>query len=63
MTFVGEIFSIFILAVAAIETAIALSILLSYYKITNKNIDSTKQYSEEFLSALILTLEIQNILY
>lgn len=53
---IGEIFSIFILAVAAIETAIALSILLSYYKITNKNIDTTKQYSEEFLSALVLTL-------
>lgn len=52
----GAVFSIFILAVAAIETAIALSILLSYYKITNKNIESTKQYSEAFLSALVLTL-------
>lgn len=45
MMFIGEIFSIFILAVAAIETAIALSILLSYYKITNKNLEATKQYS------------------
>lgn len=63
MMFTGAVFSIFILAVAAIETAIALSILLSYYKITNKNIESTKQYSEAFLSALVLTLEIQNILY
>lgn len=53
---VGEIFSIFILAVAAIETAIALSILLCYFKITNKNVDATKQYSKEFLSALILTI-------
>lgn len=61
--FIGKVFSIFILAVAAIETAIALSILLSYYKITNKNIDPTKQHSEEFLSALVLTLEIPNILY
>lgn len=61
MMFIGEIFSIFILAVAAIETAIALSILLSYYKITNKNIDTTKQYSNEFLSALVLTLVILNI--
>lgn len=34
----GEIFSIFIITIAAIETAIALCIILSYYRITNKNI-------------------------
>lgn len=54
--FVGQIFSIFILAVAAIETAIALSILLSYFKITNKNIDATKQYSGGIFERISLNI-------
>lgn len=39
MIFAGEIFSIFIIVIAAIETAIALCIILSYYRITNKNLN------------------------
>jgi len=66
MTFIGGIFSIYILAVAAIETAVGLSIILAYYRVTDKNYNSTEvsgPYSEELLSALVLTLEIHNILF
>lgn len=52
---VGEIFSIFILAMAAIETAIALCIILSYYRITNKHINPI-HIPAELVSAIVLTL-------
>lgn len=34
MIFIGEIFGVYILVIAAVETALALTIILSYYRIT-----------------------------
>lgn len=57
MIFVGEIFSLFIIVIAAIETAIALCIVLSYYRITNKNINTLKNTTDFYNSiALIVAL-------
>lgn len=52
MIFTGEIFSVFIIVIAAIETAIGLCIILSYYKISNKNI-ATNLRIETFLSVIV----------
>jgi NADH-quinone oxidoreductase subunit K len=52
---VGEVFSVFILAIAAIETAIALCIILSYYRTTNKNIEVNARF-EKFLYAATYVL-------
>lgn len=53
---VGEIFGLYILVIAAVETAIALCIILSYYRITNHHINITGESGAAFLSALILTI-------
>lgn len=53
MTFLGEIFGLFILVIAAIETAIALSIILAYYRITNTNIKVNANI-EPFLSIMLI---------
>jgi hypothetical protein len=50
--FIGEVFSLFIIVIAAIETAIGLCLILSFYKITNKNI-SPNLNIETFLSVVI----------
>lgn len=50
---IGEIFSLFILVMAAIETAIGLCLILSYYRITNTNL-SPNLNIEVFLSAAFL---------
>jgi NADH:ubiquinone oxidoreductase subunit K len=47
-----------LLVIAAIETAIALCIVLSYYRITNKNINALKNTTDFFSGVtLILTIE------
>lgn len=57
MIFTGEIFSLFIIVIAAIETAIALCIVLSYYRITNKNINALKN-TTDFYNSIALILSI-----
>jgi NADH:ubiquinone oxidoreductase subunit K len=36
----GEVFALFILVIGALETAVSLSIVLGYYRLTNKNINN-----------------------
>jgi NADH-quinone oxidoreductase subunit K len=52
---IGEVFSVFILAMAAVETAVALCIILAYYRITNKHINPIAA-PEELLGAIVLTI-------
>ena len=54
MIFVGEIFSLYIIVIAAIETAIALCIVISYYRVTNNYINIKHEFTEAFLSGFLL---------
>lgn len=60
MIFVGEVFSLFILAVAAIETAIALCIILSYYRLTNKTYNISRNNDIFFSGAVFLSVQKWN---
>jgi len=57
MIFIGEVFSVFIIVIAAIETAIALCVVLSYYRITNKNINTLKN-TTDFYNAVAVIIAI-----
>ena len=61
MISVGEIFSIFILVIAAVETAIALCLILAYYRITNNNYSNIEHRGEDIFSAIVLTIGITTI--
>ena len=54
MTLVGEVFSLYIIVIAAVETAIALCIVISYYRVTNNYINIKHEFTEAFLSGFIL---------
>lgn len=56
MISVGEIFGICILVIAAVETAIALCLILAYYRITNSNYSNIEHRGEDIFSAIILTV-------
>lgn len=62
MIFVGEIFSLYIIVIAAIETAIALCIVISYYRVTNNYINIKHEFTETFLSGFIV-LQIHGKVY
>jgi len=52
---IGELFSVYILVIAAIETALGLSIILAYFRITNVNYNPA-EHIEDIYSALIVTV-------
>lgn len=67
---IGELFGLFILVIGAIETAVALSIVLSYYRLTNHNLTPLTNSNDFFsLSIFLLTIKsnddilIVNILF
>lgn len=50
MIFIGDIFGVYILVIAAIETALALSIILSYYRLTSITYQLNKTLREDIFS-------------
>jgi len=46
---IGEIFGVYILVIAAVETALALSIILSYYRVTGLNYTDNNSLNEDIL--------------
>lgn len=51
---VGEVFSLYIIVIAAVETAIALCIVISYYRVTNNYINIKHEFTDAFLSGFLL---------